>query len=154
MRLIFIATILVAGACFAQAAPQTGRSRRHPCTAEQEKQASRDMDHLKGWRAVYRSFRRFGQCDDGEIAEGYSDAVAQLLAKRWGTLPELDGLVSADSAFKRFVLDHIDATASYDDLKAMAGNARLRCRPRQKQLCDSIARQAENAMKEIDKDTH
>ena len=120
------------------------------CTEDQEKKASSDVDRLKDWPTLYRSFREFvPQCDDGEIAEGYSDAVAKLLANHWKELPALVRLVTSDPAFKRFVLRHIDATISADDLTQIDANARLRCPSNGKHLCSLIAAEAKTSLKEI-----
>src|ERR1700736_5339009 len=51
-----------------------------PCTKQEAMQAEMSTDHLTDWDAVYQSFKRFSQCDDGGIDEGYSDAVGKLLA--------------------------------------------------------------------------
>ena len=51
--------------------------------------ADKDLDRLKSWAAVYRTFGLYRQCDDGSIAEGYSDAVAILLTEHW---PEVTAL--------------------------------------------------------------
>jgi hypothetical protein len=64
-----------------------------PCTREEAMQAADDTDHLDNWNAVYRSFKRFSQCDDGGIAEGYSDDVGKLLADHWDQFPRLVKLV-------------------------------------------------------------
>src|SRR5216683_3499923 len=97
------------------------------CTGEQAKKAEAEADQLKGWNAVYRSFVRYGHCDDGAIAEGYSDTVGRLLAHDWEHVDEMFRLTSADNTFKRFVLRHTDETIPADELKAIANNAKLHC---------------------------
>lgn len=136
---------------------QRNKTEKNVCTdqleSKAEKQALGRTDRLRDWAAVHQSFKKFAVCDDGIIAEGYSDAVAQLLAKHWNTLPDLIRLGSSDHAFKDFVLRHIDATDSYDDLKRADRNARLRCPSEAKGLCSAIRSHAEAAMKEINEDT-
>jgi len=61
------------------------------------------------------------------MAEGFSDDVAQLLSKQWTNLDALSRLTAADKRFERFVLRHVDATLSDDELKAIAENSTLRC---------------------------
>jgi hypothetical protein len=132
---------------------EAAKSQEKVCTQAQENQAFSDIDRLKDWDSVYRSFRRFAQCDDGAIGEGYSDVVARLLAQNWKELSTLSRLASSDHAFQRFVLRHIDATDSGDDLKVIAKNARLHCPPAEKHLCSLIGAQSEIALKEIDEST-
>jgi hypothetical protein len=72
---------LVAGITVLSLAPLLlAEAPQKPCTREEAMQAADDTDHLDNWNAVYRSFKRFSQCDDGGIAEGYSDDVGKLLA--------------------------------------------------------------------------
>jgi hypothetical protein len=118
------------------------------------RQAFDDVDHLKDWAAVYKSFKKFAPCDDGGIAEGYSDAVAQLLAKHWNTLPALIRFTSSDHAFKEFVLRHIDSTDAEDDLKVIARNARLHCLPQATRFCSAIGANASSAISESEKYTN
>jgi len=36
------------------------------------------------WSRLYVTFGRYGQCDDGSVAEAWSEFVATLLAEHWG----------------------------------------------------------------------
>jgi hypothetical protein len=113
-----------------------------PCTKQQAMQAEADTDHLTNWNAVYQSFTRFSQCDDGAIAEGYSDAVGKLLADNWKQFPDLVKLASSDQRFQTFVVHHIDETVPADTLKKAAQNAKSRCPASAAGLCKLIARAA------------
>jgi hypothetical protein len=92
----------------------------------------------KSWSGLYRLFRQFSQCDDGEIAEGFSENVAQLLLKQWTHLDALNSLIARDKSFEKFVLRHIDATLSEGELRAIADSSRKRCPTREAQLCHSV----------------
>jgi hypothetical protein len=76
------------------------------CTKQQAMQAEENTDHLNNWSEVYQSFSRFSQCDDGGIAEGYSDAVGRLLADNWDQFSGLKRLAARDTRFQSFVLRH------------------------------------------------
>ncbi|HZX27697.1 MAG TPA: hypothetical protein VFF16_11535, partial [Telluria sp.] len=67
------------------------------------------MDRLESWAALDQARRRFSHCDDGSIAEGFSEAVARLLVDRWKTLRMLTLLARQDARLTSFVLKHIDA---------------------------------------------
>jgi hypothetical protein len=56
-------------------------------------------------------------CDDGSIAEGFSESVTRLLADDWEALPALQSLTTMDASFQTFVLRHIDETAPLIDWK-------------------------------------
>src|SRR3990170_2249011 len=73
-------------------------------------------DHLKDWGDLHQLFKRYRGCDDGALAEGYSDFVVRTLAHRWDTLEELKKAVAADRTFEEFVLKHIDASAEPDHI--------------------------------------
>lgn len=92
------------------------------------------------WAALYRSYGRYAQCDDGSVAEAWSDFVATLLAEHWGSLPELDALAKAHSSFGKFVLRHIDVTMSLDQADAIRRSARDNCPADARSLCERILR--------------
>ena len=113
-----------------------------PCTQQEEKQAGQDIDHLENWDKIYRSYRNFSHCDDGYIAEGYSDAVGKLLAEKWIRFARLAVLLKADPRFQEFVLRHIDGTLPPEMLDKIKENAQLHCPGRQTRLCRLITRAA------------
>jgi hypothetical protein len=112
-----------------------------------------ELNHAepKNWGSLYRLFRQFGGCDDGALGEGFSEDVAQLLSKQWAHIDALGRLTTADRAFERFVLHHIDATLSEDELKIIANNSRSRCPVGEKHLCQLILTRAQNSLDELSK---
>lgn len=112
----------------------------HPCTRAQAQKAEAEVDRLKTWHAIYLSFTRYANCDDGAIAEGYSESVAQLLANQWQDLEELEKLTSKNREFYDFVLGHIDESISADESRSIGQNARSHCPASGKMLCQSILR--------------
>jgi hypothetical protein len=102
--------------------------------AEKEALAS----SVKNWDGLYQSFRRFSQCDDGSVGEGYSDTVEHLLAEDWQHFDRLVSLTSTDRQFQRFVLKHIDELWSPEHARAVSRNASQHCPPKGKRLCDLI----------------
>jgi hypothetical protein len=108
------------------------------CTQAEVKEAQKEADQLKDWDSVYRSFKRFAHCDEGGIAEEYSDSVSRLLARDWKHLDALLRLTS-DQGFEQFVIRHIDETMAEDEAALVINNARLHCPPGAKRLCKSIA---------------
>jgi len=108
------------------------------CTEAEVREAQKEADQLRDWDSVYRSFKRYGHCDEGGIAEQYSDSVSRLLARDWKHLDALLRLTS-DQGFEQFVIRHIDETMAEDEAALVIANARLRCPPGAKRLCKSIA---------------
>lgn len=109
-----------------------------PCNTSEERQAFSEADGLKDWDALHRSFIRFGHCDDGAIAEGYSDTVGRLLARDWEHIGTLGKLVVSDKKFESFVLRHIDETLPTGTLKAIANHAEKSCPADETALCRKI----------------
>lgn len=106
------------------------------------------VDSLSSWSAVNQNRIKFGHCDDGDIAEGNSEAVARLLADHWDSLPELSTLISKTPALKTYVLKHIDSTLDTKDLDKIQAQATHSCPAKLKVLCGEIKDAAETAATE------
>ena len=100
-----------------------------------------------GWSSLMRHQKAFGSCDDGALAEGYSDAVVALLARRWDQFDAFVRLSSRNPSFRQWALRHVDATASPDDLREVVRNA-AKCTgsDKAKHLCRDIAGAAREAL--------
>jgi hypothetical protein len=108
------------------------------CTKQEAIQAENGLDSLKNWDDVYRSYRTFSHCDDGSIAEGYSDVVTRLLADDWKNFPRLVALTNTNKPFREFVLKHIDETVPDTVRSKVSDNARSRCPKGGQSLCRSV----------------
>ena len=108
------------------------------CTKQEAIQAESGLDSLNSWDAVYHSYRTFSHCDDGSVAEGYSDVVTRLLADDWKHFPRLVALTNTNKPFRDFVLKHIDETVSDTVRSKIADNSRSRCPKGSQSLCRSI----------------
>jgi|SRR6185369_10920913 hypothetical protein len=135
MRLVSVVLIL-----FLMATAAGSDSATKKCIQAEAAQAEKEADALKDWDQVYRAYKRFSHCDDGAIAEGYSDSVTKLLAGDWKSFNRLLVLTNRNSGFRYFVLEHIDESVPRDRLAKIANNARSQCPARVKNLCASIAK--------------
>jgi hypothetical protein len=118
------------------------------CPVAAEKRAVTEADTLRTWDALYDWYRMYQDCDDGAIAEGYSESVARILVDHWSTLDQLRGLGKKDPNFFRFVLRHIDATNDGKDLQRVETEAKTQCPTGLRDICDELAEQADSALKE------
>jgi hypothetical protein len=109
-----------------------------PCTDAAASLAQKEADKLKDWNSVYRSYQNFGQCDQGSIAEQYSDSVSHLLAHDWKHLDELLRLAASDRKFQQFVSRHIDESMTEDEAERIIRNARTNCPAAARWLCKAI----------------
>jgi hypothetical protein len=92
--------------------------------------------------------KAFAACDDGYLSEGYSDAVVRLLAYRWDQFDVLAGLSERNPAFRRWVIRHIDASVSSDEIEMIVRHVG-KCSGSTKRLdlCVAIRRAATSALK-------
>jgi hypothetical protein len=107
-----------------------------------------ELSGVKGWADLYSFYHRnLTKCaDDGFYAEGYSQSVTELLAKRWSDLSTLRSLSIQDPTFRRFVLKHIDSTADHRDLNQIVRSARANCPAGATSLCNAIASRAKSGL--------
>lgn len=63
-------------------------------------QAAEAQPRPQTWARLYVTFGRYGQCDDGSVAEAWSDFVATLLAEHWESLSDLHALTAAYPSFR------------------------------------------------------
>jgi hypothetical protein len=121
--------------------PSTGLYARD-CTREHAIEADSSIDTLDSWSSVYAAYRRYGDCDDGAVAEGYSDRIVALLVNDWRTTAKLAKLSRSDPAFERFVLAHIDLLMTPDQAKAIVHSAKTECPNRAVELCQHLIKKA------------
>lgn len=118
------------------------------CTPKDAEAADLNVDNLSSWSEVNNYFSHYQQCDDGDIAEGSSEAVIRLLVDKWDTLSELGKLTSGDPEFKKWMLKHINATLDTDDLFKVVKFASSKCPRANGPLCKEIATAAHDATTE------
>lgn len=128
------------------AAPANAKPQDH---CEEKQSQWFHQAHPKTWIALHNLFREFGDCDDGAIAEGFSEDVAQLFLKEWMHLDVLNTLIASDVPFKKFVLRHIDATLDQDELNGIAENAKSHCPLWGAQLCRSVGTAAQRSLAQL-----
>ena len=137
------ALILALGTISASASGQS-------CTKDDELRLSKELKNLKTWQALHRSSQKFSPlCDDGFIAEGYTDAVVVLLSRNWTSVRTLAVISKSDPKFQAFALGHIDASANPVHLKRIQTNASTRCPRQHESLCTAIHLAATAAIKEL-----
>jgi len=123
-----------------------GFAQKPGCSAEKAKLAELETDHLRSWDSLYHSYIRYHSCDDGAIAEGYSEAVARILTDHWKTLPKCPPLYKSSPKFRTFVLRHIDATLAMTDLERIRKNAIRGCPANMAKDCGDIRNAVDRAI--------
>jgi hypothetical protein len=141
MKYLFIALVLMAS----NAAHCAER-----CSSSEAKVAEEAADTMRTWPALYAGFKKYGNCDDGSIAEGFDDDVVHLLATDWGSLETAAIIFAKDIAFRKFALRHITATADTDELRHIDTFAVSRCPANLIALCKDIQASAAAAVSEAE----
>lgn len=120
------------------AAKDSHADKAKTCSADESVRARRDAAHVKDWNNVLASFRQFGMCDSGTVAEEYSYAISRLLAHDWEHVGVLLHLAGNNEAFKQFVVRHINENFPEEEAQSIVRNARERCPEDGKWLCRAI----------------
>lgn len=108
------------------------------CSALEAQTAERTSATLTSWQSIYAAHTRFGHCDDGAIAEGFTESVVHLLAARWSSLHEAQSLIAQDPSFQQFIIRHINASADTAELNRVAAMASQQCPVSATHLCKQI----------------
>lgn len=124
------------------AVPVTSQSK--PCTRTELLQVEKEAVTLRTWDSLYKSYKRYGHCDDVEAAEGYSESIARVLADHWETLPRLAELIEQDRSFESFVT--LNATMDMTDVKKIKGLATAHCPAGLDELCAKLRHDADDAI--------
>src|SRR5256885_1725603 len=97
------------------------------CSRKDAIQAESEASALRNWQQTFESYQRYRKCDDAAISEGYSSAVASLLATHWEQTADLLILFRAHPAFERFVLRHLDDTMTREQDAQIQRNIATAC---------------------------
>jgi hypothetical protein len=140
MKIRYFLILWAWGAAACCAAPALADARG--CTKVEAARAEGAVASVKSWNQLHQHFGRYSHCDDGAIAEGFSESVSQLLAERWQDFFQFDAMQKSDPAFRQFVIRHIDETVPTERLARIAINADSKCPQGSVALCRAIARRA------------
>jgi len=145
VRAVAICAFLLS-ACGAVRAQDSG------CTDAQAARAETAIESVRTWDALYKSYKLYEQCDDGAVAEAYSESVARILVDHWSTLPRLAQLAKKNDDFWQFVLDHIDSSDDPGDLRTIKLRAERRCPAGLRSTCRELKKAADSALDDLPSD--
>lgn len=92
------------------------------------------------WNQLHKLYKRYHQCDDGAIAEGFSESVSIILSQSWGQIKNLLPIIQKDARFETFVLYHLDETLPEERLQLIGNLATNSCPDSARNLCGKILR--------------
>jgi len=103
---------------------------------------------IRDWSVLYGAYSKYKKCDDGAIAEGFTESVVRMLADDWGSTAKLGPLAKRNRRFLAFVYRHINESADEKDLEKIVENVRTSdCEGISRSICTGIKARAEAALK-------
>jgi hypothetical protein len=132
------------GSCFALSLLFSVSAWANDCTRQDVDAADAALSHMNSWTEVAAVFRRFSKCDDGYIAEGFSDRVSRLLANHWDQVHDLVALNRTTPGLESFVVRHLDDTINLTDAQTISRLAKNSCPKGGKSLCRKIDKRLGN----------
>ena len=133
-----IKTLLFLACCVVVSAKVSFADASKPCSKKDEIDVERLAAKATSWNQLHKLYRRYHQCDDGAIGEGFSESVSIILSQSWGQLRSLQLIIQKDASFETFVLNHLDETLPEERLLSIENLARKSCPDSAKKLCDNI----------------
>jgi hypothetical protein len=116
-----------AGAAFAQKA----------CSPADMKKAQQAADMVVTWQHLNKAWKDWRQCDTGEVADTFTDAISRLLVE-WKSVDVLAESMK-DPDFRGFIESHLASPAAKDDLASIRSRATQSCPKGQDAVCKQIA---------------
>ena len=108
------------------------------CSRSEATRARVETGGLEDWLSLYGSYKRFGHCDVGKLAEEYSYTISRLLAHHWDDVDVLLKLAAEHEEFKRFILHHINEDIPEEEAQRIINNSRQHCPTNGEWLCRAI----------------
>lgn len=109
------------------------------CPKTLEKEALDVASTLRDWDTFHMAYMRYRPCDDGAIAEGFTESVVRILVGNWASLEKLSKFAKKDPSFLRFVYRHITSSADPKDLTRIRNNLKkIGCATASCEICREI----------------
>ncbi|WP_321778398.1 hypothetical protein [Sulfurimonas sp.] len=106
------------------------------CTKQEAIVAEEVIPKISNWIQFKSYYEQYYHCDDGSIAEGFSEVSANLLIHNWNK--EAQKLLYLNSSLKEFVIYHIDETLLDTQLKNVKSNLINTCPENLNDFCKKI----------------
>ncbi|HBG45756.1 MAG TPA: hypothetical protein VI728_04140 [Syntrophales bacterium] len=143
MKIILIAFLSIFIACV------NGVAQERACLRAEAIEAEKSIPYLNSWNDIHASYKKYKHCDDGAIAEAFSDVIVRQIAFNWDQINELIDLSNIDKDFFEFVLSHIDSTAAESSIENIIINSNEQCPESAFSECTMIKNFAKKALREL-----
>ena len=129
--------LLIASACLATAAHA-----QKSCSPADMQKAQKAADNVVTWQHLNKAWKDWRQCDTGEVAETFNDAILRLMIE-WKNVEALaEGM--KDPEYESFLTSHLK-TASAEDVKDVRSRVTQSCPKGQDAVCKQLAAATEGA---------
>jgi hypothetical protein len=108
------------------------------CTRADIGNAQRTIDAVVTWPQLRKAWADYRQCDKGDIADMYTDALLRL-AVAWKNAEQLAADAGKDPDYKAFVVEHLTSPAAKDDLPSIKGRLSSNCPRGQDAFCKDLS---------------
>jgi hypothetical protein len=129
--------------CLAIAAPAMAQK---TCTKADSAAAEKAIDRVLAWPAMHKTWKDYGHCDTGQVADLFTEALLRLIVGNWPKIAELEPTFSSDVPYREWILARIAggamAKGDVDDVHDLTQNS---CPKSQKRLCEALHDAAEKA---------
>jgi len=106
------------------------------CSPADMPKAQKAADMVVTWQHLNKAWRDYRQCDTGEVADTFTDAILRLLVE-WKNVEALaEGM--KDPEYASFIRAHLQSPAAKDDLKDVRSRATQSCPKGQDAVCKQI----------------
>lgn len=113
------------------------------CTNTQARESEEIAAYLNSWDEVFSAWKNYKHCDDGAIAEGFSESITKILSTKWTENGHLIELIEANPKFEGFILMHIDLTVPKERLKTIGHLAKMKCVSATPEFCLKVLERVE-----------
>ena len=108
-----------------------------PCTPPEAATAEKSIDRVVNWDQLYKAYKEFRHCDQGPVAEVYTEAVLRCLVE-WKKVEVLANSMSQDKDYNAWVVRHLRAAAP-EDQKSVYSRAKMNCPKGLDEFCTGLA---------------
>ena len=115
-----------------------------PCTRSDIANAQRAIDAVVTWPQLRKAWADYRQCDSGEIADMYTDALLRL-AVAWKNADQFATDAAKDPGYKAFAVEHLKSPAAKDDLPSIKARLSSACPKGDDAFCTEMSEALKSA---------
>ena len=107
------------------------------CTPAEASSAEKAIDRVVGWDQLYKVYREFKHCDQGPVAESFTEALLRCLVE-WKKVEGLANTMAQDKEYNAWVVRHV-RSATPEDRKSVYARAKMSCPKGLDEFCSGLA---------------